>query len=170
MAAKVAQYGPEVMGYVEKSILLQTLDHLWREHLVMLEHLRQVVGLRGYAQRDPLNEYKSEAFQLFEALIANMREGVTAQLMRVEVMQAPPEDQQQQLPYMEAHKIDPFTGEDEMSYADATLSPAMAGGNGAQRAIDRDPNNPTTWGKVGRNEVCPCGSGKKYKHCHGRFG
>jgi preprotein translocase subunit SecA len=170
MAAKIAQYGPEVMRYVEKSILLQTLDHLWREHLVMLEHLRQVVGLRGYGQRDPLNEYKSEAFQLFEALIANLREGVTAQLMRVEVMQAPPEEQQQQLPYMEAHKIDPFTGEDEMAFADATLSPAMAGGNGAQRAIERDPKNPATWGKVGRNETCPCGSGKKYKHCHGRFG
>jgi preprotein translocase subunit SecA len=169
MAAKIAQYGPEVMRYVEKSILLQTLDHLWREHLVMLEHLRQVVGLRGYGQRDPLNEYKSEAFQLFEALIANLREGVTAQLMRVEVMQAPPEEQQQQLPYMEAHKIDPFTGEDEMAFADATLSPAMAG-NGAQRAIERDPKNPATWGKVGRNESCPCGSGKKYKHCHGRFG
>ena len=168
MAAKIAQYGPEVMRYVEKSILLQTLDHLWREHLVMLEHLRQVVGLRGYGQRDPLNEYKSEAFQLFEALIANMREGVTAQLMRVEVVQAPPEDQQQ-LPYMEAHKIDPFTGEDEMTFSDATLSPAMAGGNGAQREVDRDPKNPATWGKVGRNEVCPCGSGKKYKHCHGRF-
>ncbi|MFZ5693108.1 MAG: preprotein translocase subunit SecA [Pseudomonadota bacterium] len=170
MAAKVAQYGPEVMRYVEKSILLQTLDHLWREHLVMLEHLRQVVGLRGYGQRDPLQEYKSEAFQLFESMIANLREGVTAQLMRVEVVQAPPEDQQQQLPYMEAHKIDPFTGEDEMALADATLSPALAGGNGAQRAIDRDPKNPATWGKVGRNEVCPCGSGKKYKHCHGRFG
>jgi preprotein translocase subunit SecA len=170
MAAKTAQYGPEVMRYVEKSILLQTLDHLWREHLVMLEHLRQVVGLRGYGQRDPLNEYKSEAFQLFEALIGNLREGVTAQLMRVEVMQAPPEDEQPQLPYMEAHKIDPFTGEDEMAFADATLSPTMAGGNGVQRAIDRDPKNPDTWGKVGRNEVCPCGSGKKYKHCHGRFG
>jgi preprotein translocase subunit SecA len=167
MAAKAAQYGPEVMRYVEKSILLQTLDHLWREHLVMLEHLRQVVGLRGYAQRDPLNEYKSEAFQLFEAMIANMREGVTAQLMRVEVVQAPPEDQAQQLPYMEAHKIDPFTGEDEMAFADATLSPDSGG---AQRAADRDPKNPATWGKVGRNEACPCGSGKKYKHCHGRFG
>jgi preprotein translocase subunit SecA len=71
---------------------------------------------------------------------------------------------------MEAHKIDPFTGEDEMAFADATLSPAMAGGNGAQRAIERDPKNPATWGKVGRNEQCPCGSGKKYKHCHGRFG
>ena len=171
MAAKVAQYGPEIMRYVEKSILLQTLDHLWREHLVMLEHLRQVVGLRGYAQRDPLNEYKSEAFQLFEAMIANLREGVTAQLMRVEVVQQPPENPEQQLPYMEAHKIDPFTGEDEMSYADATLSPALSGGSGdAQREVNRDPKNPATWGKVGRNEACPCGSGKKYKHCHGRFG
>jgi preprotein translocase subunit SecA len=167
MAGKVAQYSPDVMRYVEKSILLQTLDHLWREHLVMLEHLRQVVGLRGYGQRDPLNEYKSEAFQLFEALIANLREGVTSQLMRVEVVQAPSEDQQAQLPYMEAHKIDPFTGEDEMELADITVS----GGNGnVQRAVERDPKDPTSWGKVGRNEVCPCGSGKKYKHCHGRFG
>ena len=169
MAAKAAQYGPEVMRYVEKSVLLQTLDHLWREHLIMLEHLRQVIGLRGYGQRDPLNEYKSEAFQLFETMIANMREGVTGQLMRVEVVQAPPEDQQRELPYMEAHKLDPVTGEDEMSYANATLSPAMAGAD-AQRTIERDPKNPATWGKVGRNEVCPCGSGKKYKHCHGRFG
>ena len=136
----------------------------------MLEHLRQVVGLRGYGQRDPLNEYKSESFQLFEAMIANMREGVTGQLMRVEVVQAPPEDQQQELPYMEAHKVDPFTGEDEMAYANAMLSPGSAGGNGAQQTIERDPKNPATWGKVGRNEACPCGSGKKYKHCHGRFG
>src|ERR1700726_628336 len=90
MAAKVAQWGPDVMRYVEKSVLLQTLDHLWREHLLMLEHLRQVIGLRGYGQRDPLNEYKSESFQLFEALIQRLREAVTAQLMRVEIMQAPP--------------------------------------------------------------------------------
>ena len=167
MAGKVAQYGPDVMRYVEKSILLQTLDHLWREHIVMLEHLRQVVGLRGYGQRDPLNEYKSEGFQLFEALIANLREGVTSQLMRVEVVQAPQEDLQAQLPYMEAHKIDPFTGEDEMALADVSVS----GGNGnVQRAVERDPKDPTSWGKVGRNELCPCGSGKKYKHCHGRFG
>jgi len=166
MAAKVAQWGPDVMSYVEKSILLQTLDHLWREHLVMLEHLRQVIGLRGYGQRDPLNEYKSEAFQLFEDLSSSLREAVTAQLMRVEVVQAPPADEQSQLPYMEAHKIDPLTGEDEMAPA---LSPAMAGGNGDAQ-VARDPNNPATWGKVGRNESCPCGSGKKYKHCHGKFG
>src|ERR1700726_1023811 len=90
MAAKVAQWGPDVMRYVEKSVLLQTLDHLWREHLLMLEHLRQVIGLRGYGQRDPLNEYKSESFSLFEAMLQQLREAVTAQLMRVEIMQAPP--------------------------------------------------------------------------------
>ncbi len=112
MAGKVAQWGPDVIRYVEKSILLQTLDHLWREHLLMLEHLRQVIGLRGYGQRDPLNEYKSESFNLFEAMIAKLREAVTAQLMRVEIVQQPPEEEQQNLPYMEAHHIDPATGED----------------------------------------------------------
>ena len=90
MAAKVAQWGADVMRYVEKSILLQTLDHLWREHLVMLEHLRQVIGLRGYGQRDPLNEYKAEAFNLFEAMSTHLREAVTSQLMRVEIRAAPP--------------------------------------------------------------------------------
>ena len=121
MAAKVAQWGPDVIRYVEKTILLQTLDHLWREHLVMLDHLRQVIGLRGYGQRDPLQEYKSEAFSLFEAMIAHLREAVTAQLMRVEIV--PPEEQQPVLPPMEAHKIDPNTGEDEMAFAGASLVP-----------------------------------------------
>jgi preprotein translocase subunit SecA len=159
MAAKVAQWGPDVMRYVEKTILLQTLDHLWREHLIMLDHLRQVIGLRGYGQRDPLQEYKSEAFSLYEAMTAHLREAVTAQLMRVEIV--PPEEQQP-LPAMEAHKLDPNTGEDEMAFANASLVPETA-------AADRDPNNPASWGKVGRNEDCPCGSGKKYKHCHGRY-
>ena len=122
MAAKVGQWGPDVMRYVEKTILLQTLDHLWREHLVMLDHLRQVIGLRGYGQRDPLQEYKSEAFSLFEAMIANLREAVTAQLMRVEIV--PPEEQQPVLPPMEAHKFDPNTGEDEMAFANVSLAPA----------------------------------------------
>ena len=103
MAAKVAQWGPDVIRYVEKSILLQTLDHLWREHLVMLDHLRQVVGLRGYGQRDPLNEYKSEAFNLFETMSQHLREAVTAQLMRVEIVPQPAESTQT-LPAMEAHK------------------------------------------------------------------
>ncbi|MBI2714381.1 MAG: preprotein translocase subunit SecA [Rhizobiales bacterium] len=165
MAGKVAKWTPEVMRYVEKSILLQTLDHLWRDHLVMLEHLRQVVGLRGYGQRDPLNEYKAEAFSLFEAMMVHLREAVTGQLMRVEIVQQPPAEEASKLPYMEAHKVDPATGEDEMAPA---LAPAFAGnGNGAQ--AERNANDPTSWGKVGRNEPCPCGSGKKYKHCHGRF-
>jgi preprotein translocase subunit SecA len=165
MAAKAAQWGSEVMRYVEKTILLQTLDHLWREHLIMLDHLRQVIGLRGYGQRDPLQEYKSEAFSLFEAMIAHLREAVTAQLMRVEIV--PPEEQAPQLPAMEAHKLDPITGEDEMAYSVATLVPQASAAGAA--AADRDPNNPASWGKVGRNEECPCGSGKKYKHCHGRY-
>ncbi|MCF2521604.1 preprotein translocase subunit SecA [Bradyrhizobium sp. G127] len=158
MAAKSAQFGPDVMRYVEKSILLQTLDHLWREHLVMLDHLRQVIGLRGYGQRDPLQEYKSEAYNLFEGLIAHLREAVTAQLVRVEIV---PPDEQPQLPQMEAHKLDPNTGEDEMAFAQAALAPVPS--------AQRDPQNPATWGKVGRNEDCPCGSGKKYKHCHGKY-
>jgi preprotein translocase subunit SecA len=168
MASKVAQWGSDVIRYVEKSILLQSLDHLWREHLVTLEHLRQVIGLRGYGQRDPLNEYKSEAFNLFEAMASNMREAVTSQLMRVEIVQSPPPAEATELPFMQAHHIDPSTGEDELAMADAPLVPAMAG-NGASRAPQRNPSDPASWGKVGRNEACPCGSGKKYKHCHGRY-
>ena len=182
MAAKVAQWGADVIRYIEKSILLQTLDHLWREHLVMLDHLRQVVGLRGYGQRDPLNEYKSEAFSLFEAMSQSLREAVTAQLMRVEIMASPPPEQQMApLPAMEAHKIDPTTGEDEMALALAgaeTLARHGIGGGGTALAAAREaqaqaparnPQDPTSWGKVGRNEPCPCGSGKKFKHCHGRY-
>jgi len=168
MASKVAQWGADIIRYVEKTFLLQTLDHLWREHLVMLEHLRQVIGLRGYGQRDPLNEYKQEAFELFQAMSQNLRESVTAQLMRVEIRQQPPEEPPP-LPYMEASKLDPTTGQDELAMSNASLVPAMAG-NGTARAADRNANDPASWGKVGRNEACPCGSGKKYKHCHGRFG
>jgi preprotein translocase subunit SecA len=166
MASKVAQWGAEIMRQVEKTVLLQLLDHLWREHLVMLDHLRQVIGLRGYGQRDPLNEYKAESYNLFEAMSQNLREAVTGQLMRIEVVTQPPPEE---LPYMEAHKVDPSSGEDELAYANAPLQPAFAG-NGNDGGAERNPRDPTSWGKVGRNEVCPCGSGKKYKHCHGRFG
>ena len=169
MASKAGQWGADVMRYVEKSILLQSLDHLWREHLVMLEHLRQVIGLRGYGQRDPLNEYKAEAFNLFEAMSTNLREAVTSQLMRVEVRTAPAPEEQANLPYMEAHKIDPSTGEDELALARAGAETLVRHGITAAAAVERNPNDPTSWGKVGRNEVCPCGSGKKYKHCHGQF-
>jgi preprotein translocase subunit SecA len=185
MAAKAAQWGPDVIRYIEKSILLQTLDHLWREHLVMLDHLRQVIGLRGYGQRDPLNEYKAEAFNLFKSMSQELREGVTAQLMRIEVVPAPQEQQPAPLPAIEAHKIDPTTGEDEMALAMAGgealarigIGRAASGNGGttvaaaapAAQAQERNPKDPRSWGKVGRNEACPCGSGKKFKHCHGRY-
>ncbi|HWS09241.1 MAG TPA: preprotein translocase subunit SecA [Xanthobacteraceae bacterium] len=179
MASKVAQWGTDVIRYVEKSVLLQTLDHLWREHLVMLDHLRQVIGLRGYGQRDPLNEYKAEAFSLFEAMSQSLREAVTAQLMRVEIQAAPPLEQQPApLPMMAAHKLDPNTGEDEMALATAGAETLARHGIGpgasqavarAPQAPARNPKDPTSWGKVGRNETCPCGSGKKFKHCHGRY-
>jgi len=160
MAQKVARYTPALWRQVEKSILLQTLDNLWREHLSNLDHLRSVVGFRGYGQRDPLQEYKTEAFTLFEAMLAQLRQVTTNQLLRLELVQeqAPAITQPAPLPEMHAHHVDPLTGEDEMAVADARLAAA----SGA-----RDPNDPSTWGKVGRNEACPCGSGKKYKHCHG---
>jgi preprotein translocase subunit SecA len=190
MAAKAAQWGPDVIRYIEKSILLQTLDHLWREHLVMLDHLRQVIGFRGYGQRDPLNEYKAESFSLFETMSQSLREAVTAQLMRVEIQAAPPQEPAT-LPTMAAHKIDPTTGEDEMALALAgaeTLARHGIGSGGVAAAgaavgagspqggallrqgpPARNPQDPQSWGKVGRNELCPCGSGKKFKHCHGRY-
>jgi preprotein translocase subunit SecA len=178
-ANKAANFGPQVMRQIERAVLLQTLDNLWREHLVTLEHLRQVIGLRGYGQRDPLNEYKNEAFTLFEHMLARLREAVTGQLMHVELArpdEAPPLEPTE-LPPMEVHHFDPTTGEDEFA-----LETANAGSNGrggaAKPARSRkagaaaaavDPADPATWGKVQRNALCPCGSGKKYKHCHGAF-
>ena len=169
MAAKVAQWGPDVIRYVEKSILLQTLDHLWREHIIMLEHLRQVIGLRGYGQRDPLNEYKAESYSLFEAMTTSLREAVTSQLMRVEIVQQPQEDQVPSLPPMQAHHFDPNTGEDELALAQAGAETLARAGITPRTVVDRNPNDQSSWGKVGRNEACPCGSGKKFKHCHGRY-
>jgi preprotein translocase subunit SecA len=155
---KSERFGDDIMHYVERSIVMQTLDALWREHIVNLDHLRSVVGFRGYAQRDPLQEYKSEAFELFTSLLNNLRQAVTAQLMRVELVQ----QEQPEPPAMQAHHIDPNTGEDEFASVYQASEVIVAPEN-------RNPDDPATWGKVGRNEVCPCGSGKKYKHCHGAF-
>jgi preprotein translocase subunit SecA len=167
-AERVERNTPEVMAYVEKQVLLQTLDHLWREHLVTLDHLRQVIGWRGFAQRDPLNEYKSEAFDLFNELVGRLREQVTGQLMRVEIVYEQPEAQ---LPPMFGQHLDPVTGENEMAFDHATGSFGGAGpvlGLAADGALAaRNPDDPASWGKVSRNEPCPCGSGKKFKHCHG---
>ncbi len=156
-AEKAERFGPEITAYVERSIVLQTIDNLWREHIVNLDHLRSVVGFRGYAQRDPLQEYKAEAFELFQALLANLRDAVTMQMSRVEIVrEAPPAPT---LPVMEAHHVDASTGEDDFDEGAANyVAPE-----------DRNPEDPATWGRVGRNEPCPCGSGKKYKHCHGTF-
>jgi preprotein translocase subunit SecA len=160
MAKKATRFGPDIMRQVEKQILLRTLDHLWREHLATLDHLRSVIGFRGYAQRDPLNEYKTEGFELFQALLGNLRRAVTGQLSHVEIQQRPPEPPP--LPIGVAQHIDPSTGEDEMAQA-AVQMPAPK----PQARPKRDAKNPSTWGKVGRNEPYPCGSGKKYKQCHG---
>ena len=158
------------MTYVERSVMLQTLDHLWREHLVNLDHLRSVVGFRGYAQRDPLNEYKGEAFELFQAMLANLRQAVTAQLMRVELVRQAADAPPPEAPQGEGHHIDGTTGEDDFADADfGGASVAIAADSRTVAPEERDPNDPSSWGKVGRNEACPCGSGKKYKHCHGAF-
>jgi preprotein translocase subunit SecA len=172
-AQRVEANTSEVMNYVEKQVLLQSLDHLWREHLVTLDHLRQVIGWRGLAQRDPLNEYKSEAFELFNALIGHLREQVTGQLMRIQVVFQQPEPQG--LPPMFAQHLDPATGENEFDLAQGNaLGAASALGFAAAAAemdpaSSRNPNDPSTWGRVSRNEPCPCGSGKKFKHCHGQY-
>ncbi|MHA6685620.1 preprotein translocase subunit SecA [Mesorhizobium sp. A556] len=165
-ADRAERFGPEVMTYVERSVVLQSLDGLWREHIVNLDHLRSVVGFRGYAQRDPLQEYKSEAFELFQAMLGHLRQVVTAQLMRVELVREAADAPPPQAPEVFGSHLDGTTGEDDFHGGEtATLL--------RQEAVvapeDRDPNNPASWGKVGRNEACPCGSGKKYKHCHGAF-
>ncbi|GAA2831444.1 protein translocase subunit secA [Aminobacter aminovorans] len=164
-ADRAERFGPEVMTYVERSVVLQTIDHLWREHLVNLDHLRSVVGFRGYAQRDPLNEYKGEAFELFQAMLGNLRQAVTAQLMRVELVRQAADAPPPEAPEMHGHHIDGTTGEDDFGEG----SVAVLQDSRVVAAEDRDPNDQSTWGRVGRNEACPCGSGKKYKHCHGTF-
>jgi preprotein translocase subunit SecA len=178
-AARTARFTPEIMRQVEKAVLLQTLDHLWRDHLVTLDHLRQVVGFRGYAQRDPLNEYKSEAFELFQGMLAKLREDVTSQIMRVELMQRPPPlAPEGDIERMEGRHVDSLTGDTDWESWGANGQPQTANAQGAAvltataaagAAAQIDPNNPATWGKVQRNALCPCGSGKKYKHCHGAF-
>ncbi|RWO39989.1 MAG: preprotein translocase subunit SecA [Mesorhizobium sp.] len=165
---RAERFGPEVMNYVERSVVLQTLDHLWREHIVNLDHLRSVVGFRGYAQRDPLQEYKGEAFELFQAMLGNLRQAVTAQLMRVELVRQAAEAPPPEAPDMFGSHIDGTTGENDFEGGETALL-VRPETTAIVAPEDRDPNNQATWGKVGRNEACPCGSGKKYKHCHGAF-
>ena len=190
IAEKVANYGPEVMRMAEKSILLQVLDQIWKEHLLALDHLRQGIGLRAFAQKDPLNEYKREAFDLFEQMLATLRETVTSVLCHMEISTDNPEELAQ------FEVADAFETRDDPAFASSNLGedqihPAAAAltvinspntilanadptevpsGWRLHEPIGRwiDPEDPTSWGKVPRNAACPCGSTKKYKHCHGK--
>ncbi len=182
MAEKAANYGPDVMRMVEKGLLLQLLDQTWKEHLLTLDHLRGGIVLRAYGQRDPLNEYKTEAFTLFETMLGELRQTTTRVLAHIELQPEPGQnlfaDQQPTPMMLEEEHLDPLTGQNEMAEEDLVM--AGDGGYGAngsqppplpartrQAAATQDPDDPSTWGKVPRNTACPCGSGKKYKHCHG---
>ena len=134
-------------------MLLQTIDAKWREHLLTLEHLRSVVGFRGYAQRDPLNEYKTEAFQLFQSMLDSLRVGVTQTLSRIR----PLTEQEQSEQFAEIRR--------QMAQQAGAAAPAAPSPDALPAGAN--PDDPSTWGDVGRNSPCPCGSGKKFKHCHG---
>lgn len=184
-AAKVARYSPDIMRQVEKSILLQSIDGLWREHLVTLDHLSKVVGWRGLAQRDPLNEYKREAFELFEQLLASLRELVTTQLSHVEIQMRQPTPPLPNFDGLDEIHIDPTTGENDaedditgtmpraLGPAPSLAAFAAAGAAAGADVIEADPAlrpiDPKLLVGVSRNAPCPCGSGKKFKHCHGAF-
>ena len=164
---KREKYGAEIMEYVEKEVLLRSLDQLWRDHIITLEHLRQAVALRGYGQRDPLNEYKTEGFALFEQMIVQLRAIVTGQLLRVEISQNGADDMfpdDEELPDMFIEDFDEHGNElPPGTLLSAAVSPAPNQPEGF------NVQDPATWGPVARNQACPCGSGKKFKHCHGAF-
>ncbi|NCU20087.1 preprotein translocase subunit SecA [Candidatus Falkowbacteria bacterium] len=154
---KADRFGTETMRAIEKQILLQTIDAKWREHLVTLEHLRSVVGFRGYAQRDPLSEYKTESFQLFETLLNSLRSEVTERLAQLRPITA---EEQTMLMAQMAPQPKPAA-----PLAKQTPQPAPA----KAAAVAFDETDPSTWGNPSRNDPCPCGSGEKFKHCHGRL-
>ncbi|OYV39409.1 MAG: preprotein translocase subunit SecA [Rhodospirillales bacterium 20-64-7] len=160
--AKAQRFGPELANYIEKSVLLQTLDHVWKEHLLALDYLRQGIGLRSYGQRDPLNEYKREAFALFNSMLDELKERVTNVLAHVVVGEAPPEPVAE--PVAERHPL-PGGMTGELALAEPVVQAAFAP---SPQAEPMDPARPETWGATPRNAACPCGSGKKYKYCHGK--
>jgi len=190
MAEKEAAFGPDTMRNIEKQILLQTIDSKWRDHLLRLEHLRSVVGFRGYAQRDPLNEYKTESFQLFEKLLDGLREEVTQKLsvlrpMTAEESQAMMQNLLQRRPQVVQGAPLRAPAEPGAPQAPApqqpapaarTVAPALVAVGAATAELAPgtpregfDEQDPTTWGNPSRNDPCPCGSGQKFKHCHGAF-
>jgi len=161
-AEREAQISPEQTRQLEKNFLLQMVDYQWREHLTHLDHLRNVIGLRGYGQRDPLNEYKTEAFALFESLIGNLRQAVTKWVMTVEFRFAPPEPAPP--PMFEVH-MNPVTGDNERALE--SVGATLAAGDAEARQALPLSALPAGFEATGRNQACPCGSGKKFKHCHG---
>ncbi len=178
MAAKAARMTPELMRFIEKSLLIQVLDAVWKEHLYALDHLRQGIGLRAYGQRDPLNEYKSEAFALFNAMLDELKDRVTMMLARVELAPEGPGDlvpPPRPVQMFESHP------EPELALAGAAeprsdmalemraTAPPIPVAARPMRTEAVDPDDPSTWRNASRNGPCPCGSGKKYKHCHGKL-
>jgi preprotein translocase subunit SecA len=186
MAEKAANYGPELMRMAEKSLLLQLLDQSWKDHLLSLDHLRQAINLRAYAQRDPLNEYKREAFELFEEMLVNLRQQLTSVLSHVELRMEPPPPPP--MPAFAEYSFgepgpmerEPVMAELEAFGAGAPLgpepspargrSPRLGNGYGDGSGSGERPAGPRSpWAGTPRNAPCPCGSGKKFKHCHGRI-
>ena len=169
MSTKITEAGKETFNEIQKSFVLQLLDQHWKEHLLNLDHLRQGINLRAFGQRDPLNEYKTEAFSLFETMLFNLRENVTQTTSLVEVN-------------IDARVIERFKQRDlEQPMNEGRQDPALMGTGSLKQANEQkkvqpfpnkkpfDNNDPMTWGKVQRNAPCPCGSGKKFKHCHGKI-
>jgi preprotein translocase subunit SecA len=174
MAEKVANYGAELIRHAEKSLLLHIVDHTWKEHLLQLDHLRQGINLRAYGQRDPLNEYRREAFDLFEEMLVRVRESVTSTLAQVEFqIESVPDD----LLFQRQTEIRETREDPALAVGGPQMPAYEADGEVLTRAPVRsrapmaalDPQDPATWGKVPRNAPCPCGSGRKYKHCHGQI-
>ncbi len=168
MAQKEEAFGPETMRNIEKQLLLQTIDGKWRDHLLRLEHLRSVVGFRGYAQRDPLNEYKTEAFQLFEHMLDGLRQDVTQRLSMIRPIT--PEEQAAMMAQIEAQQAAAQQQREEAGApAIVSVPDAPVAASQAERLAGFDESDPSTWGNPSRNDLCPCGSGEKFKHCHGRL-
>jgi len=168
-AAKAANLGPDFMRMVEKSLLLQLFDQVWKEHLLSLDHLRQGIGLRAYGQRDPLNEYKREAFALFNNMLEELRERVTSLLLRLELTADAPLPEPQPIRVTDMRQAPLESQEYEMAAPAGADYGAAAQARLETRVVSEvDPADPTTWDRTARNAPCPCGSGKKYKHCHGR--
>jgi preprotein translocase subunit SecA len=169
MTGKLEAFGKESMQNIEKQILLQTIDTRWREHLLRLEHLRSVIGFRGYAQRDPLSEYKTEAFQLFETMLNSLRQQVTEQLSRIRPLTQ--EEQSAMMAQLLSQQQAAAPVAKPVEAAPVRI-PEMAAAGAASASAPRsgfDEQDPATWGNPGRNDSCPCGSGNKFKYCHGKL-